>query len=162
MDQLNDNSQDDIKTEEDKQTVQGINNLMREAQELEGLQITQIGGASEEEETEPTMETSALLMGAFSPLFDIFAPNWDVKAEEKQALCEAYGAVIDKYYPDGVGGKFATELTALTITGMIIAPRIGTPRKKSEKEVNAAPKKTSSKSEPAQDVPESGSELGQV
>lgn len=116
---------------------------------------------------EPSIETSALLMGAFSPLFDIFAPNWNVQTEEKQALCEAYGAVIDKYYPDGVGGQFATELTALTITGMIFVPRMNTPRKKPEKDVNKAPKQKAKKTKkPRQpetiDYPESGAELGQV
>lgn len=158
MDELNG---DEIKTIEDKQTVAGINNLMSEAAELEGVAITSIGGAESEELPEPTLETSALLMGAFSPIFDILAPNWGVEKEEKQALCEAYGAVIDKYFPDGIGGRFATELTALTVTGMIIAPRIGTPRKKPEKEVSEAPeKKPKPAPEPETQAPPSGAELG--
>lgn len=148
---------DEIKTQDDKQTVEGINNLMSEAAELEGVAISSIDGADAEDLPEPTIETSALLMGAFSPIFDIFAPNWDVQTEEKQALCEAYGAIIDKYYPDGIAGRFSAELTALTVTGMIIAPRMGTPRKKPEKEVNKAPEK---KPKPEQQAPPSGAELG--
>ena len=106
-------------------------------------------------EQEQSIATEVLLMGAISPLFDIFAPNWKVGKEEKTALCESYAVVIDKYFPDGMSGRFAAELTALTVTGMIIAPRMGQPRQAPE------PKKKEVKKEEATiQAKESGAELG--
>ncbi|MCS6128887.1 hypothetical protein G3485_17355 [Shewanella baltica] len=62
-----------------------------------------------------------------------FAPNWNIAPEEQQALAESYGALIDKYFPEGAGA-FGVELNALIITGAILAPRFKTPRH-AEKEV---------------------------
>ena len=150
-------SGDTITTNEDKETVSGLMSLQSEAAQADGEEAPQ----GVEEAQEAIIETSALLMGALSPLFDIFAPNWEVAAQEKQALCEAYGAVLDKYFPDGVGGKYATELTALTITGMIVAPRVGQPRKKPDpKTEKPAPKETQEAN--FEEAPASGSELGAV
>ncbi|TVL36224.1 hypothetical protein [Shewanella xiamenensis] len=63
----------------------------------------------------------------------IFAPNWNISPEEQQALADSYGALIDKYFPEGAGA-FGVELNALIITGAILAPRFKTPRH-AEKEV---------------------------
>jgi hypothetical protein len=130
--------------------------LENEAAQFDGDEPT------EGETPEQSIPTEALLMGAFSPLFDIFAPNWNVTKEEKTALCESYAGVIDKYYPDGVGGRFAAELTALTVTGMIVAPRIGKDRHLAD-ELPEPRKPTPNSSEFADSAaPESGAELGVV
>ncbi|NKF52785.1 hypothetical protein G3R49_19700 [Shewanella sp. WXL01] len=58
----------------------------------------------------------------------LLAPNWDIQPEEQQALADSYGALIDKYFPDGAG-SFGVELNALLITGAIVTPRLGKPRR---------------------------------
>jgi hypothetical protein len=58
----------------------------------------------------------------------VLAPSWNITTDEQQALADNYGAVIDKYFPEGAG-SFGVELSALLVTGAILAPRLGTPRK---------------------------------
>lgn len=77
--------------------------------------------------------TSLILEGVLAPVFLIFAPNWNVKRDEVKLLAEAYGGVIDKYFPDGLG-DFGPEIAAITITGMIVVPRLNTPMKAVPKE----------------------------
>lgn len=78
------------------------------------------------------MDTGEVLLGVVSPTFDLLCPNWGVTLEEKKALADAYGSVIDKYFPD-LGKDAAPELIALAMTAAIFAPRIGQPRKLEEK-----------------------------
>ncbi len=79
----------------------------------------------EQESAAESVESKQLVLMAISPLFDIFAPNWGVKDEEKEALAGAYGLVIDEYFPDIEANPI---VGAVLVTGMVIAPRIGTPR----------------------------------
>ena len=79
----------------------------------------------------PEVPTDKMLLMAISPMFDIFAPSWEVSNTEKEQLCAAYAQVIDKYFPDFDMG---CELNAIIITGMIFATRIGKPRKPPEPE----------------------------
>ena len=69
----------------------------------------------------------------------LLAPNWNIGTEEQQALSESYGALVDKYFPEGASA-FGVELNALLITAAIITPRLGTPRKSEPQDVktNAA------------------------
>lgn len=90
-------------------------------------------------------ETSEILFPVINSVFSILAPNWGVTANESQALAEAYGALIDKYFPDS-HMAFGAEITAVTVTAMVVAPRIGKARKKEEKEVN---KKQEKREQPA-------------
>lgn len=64
---------------------------------------------------------------------DLLAPSWNIGPEEKQALAESYGALVDKYFPEGIGAV-GVELNAFIITGAILAPRLGTPRKPETKD----------------------------
>lgn len=82
--------------------------------------------------------TSALLEGVLNPVFLIFAPNWEVKPQEIKLLAEAYGALVDKYFPDGLG-DFGPEIAAVTMTGMIVVPRLNTPMKATPKKPDARP-----------------------
>lgn len=72
--------------------------------------------------------TADALMGVVSPAFDIIAPNWRVTYKEKQSLCTAYGAVIDKYFPNGDYSKWLPEIMALGVTVSIFSSRAGVPR----------------------------------
>jgi len=78
-----------------------------------------------EQEEKESLPTSQLVLMAISPLFDVFAPNWGVEDSEKEALAGAYAEVIDEYFPDIEASPI---VGAVIVTGMVFAPRIGTPR----------------------------------
>lgn len=85
-----------------------------------------------EESAAPEIETSEILLPVISLGFDVFSPNWGITEEEKKALSNGYGELIDKYFPDGVG-SVGVELNALILTGAIFLPRMSVPRKVEEK-----------------------------
>ena len=76
----------------------------------------------------------------------VLAPNWNIQGEEQQALAQSYGAVLDKYFPEGAG-QFGPELSALLITAAILTPRIGTPRKPEPEEPKKAKGEKDAKAE---------------
>lgn len=71
----------------------------------------------------------------------ILAPRWEITRQEAQSLGEAYGPLVAKHFPDGLGA-WELELQAAAITAMIFAPRIGKPRKDSEPEKSEQPQST--------------------
>lgn len=83
-----------------------------------------------EREQEMQIPSGQLVEMAISPLFGMLAPNWEVQPDEISALGEAYGALLDKYFPDGVATRYSVEFTALLCTATVFGSRIGTPRKK--------------------------------
>jgi hypothetical protein len=83
-----------------------------------------------EREQEMQIPSAQLVEMAISPLFNMLAPNWNVQDEEVSALGEAYGALLDKYFPDGVATRYSVEFTALLCTATVFGSRIGVPRKK--------------------------------
>jgi hypothetical protein len=83
----------------------------------------------------PEIPTAQVVQMVIGPLFDIFAPNWEVSDQEKELLAGAYGDLLDKYFPDM---KTGPEIGAIIVTGMVIAPRIGKPMKEPEEEEGAA------------------------
>lgn len=85
---------------------------------------------------EPVIPTEKLCEMLLAPCFMIFAPNWKVSEQEVQTLAGAYGAVLDKYFPDGLG-DWAPEISAVLVTAMIVAPRMNKPRKVEEKKPDA-------------------------
>lgn len=78
-----------------------------------------------------------LIAPVVSLALGVLAPNWNVGPEEQAALSDSYGALIDKYFPEGAGA-FGVELSALMITAAILTPRLGTPRKVEEKQEKPA------------------------
>lgn len=72
--------------------------------------------------------TAEIIFPVVSMAFDLVAPNWAVGEGEKKALSEAYGALLDKYFPDAIN-SFGVELQALLITAAIVAPRLRVPRR---------------------------------
>lgn len=75
------------------------------------------------------LETSQVLLMVIGPLADILAPAWGITETEKKTLAEAYAPVIDKYWPDLAVWP---EVTAIAVTGIVFAPRIGKPRQEQQ------------------------------
>jgi len=59
-------------------------------------------------------------------------PAWKIGKAEQDTLAEAYGAVIDKYFPGGI--EMGPELGAVLVTAAIIVPRLGQPMRDPEPE----------------------------
>jgi len=76
----------------------------------------------------PEIPTAKLVEGILGPAFMIIAPNWKVSDSEISQLSAAYGAVLDKYFPDGLG-QFGVEIGAALITAAVIVPRLKIPPK---------------------------------
>mgnify|MGYP000668628880 CR=1 FL=1 len=70
---------------------------------------------------EPAYTTEELLRDIGGPAFAIMAPNWHIHDSEKlPQLAKAYGAVIDKYFPDfqmAFGPEIACALVTITVFG---------------------------------------------
>lgn len=66
----------------------------------------------------PTHKIVEMLL---TPSFVILAPNWKVTKDEIEQLSIAYGAVIDKYFPDLRTGP---ELAAIIVTAVVFTPRV--------------------------------------
>jgi len=149
-------SDTELNPTDEQLTIDELTALQGDALELDGVPVE-----SETAPEELTIPTSDLLMGVISPLFDVFAPNWSVSVEEKTALSCAYGDLIDKYFPDGLHSQYSIEITALTVTAMVMGSKIGTPRHKPEKKTD---KPEQAKDDQTVDTVESGikfpSELG--
>lgn len=77
---------------------------------------------------EQTITGKELVMPVVALGCNLLAPAWEIQPEEVDALSSAYGELLDKYFPEGAGA-FGVELSALLVTGAIIAPRLGKPRK---------------------------------
>lgn len=92
---------------------------------------------------EPSISTSDLIVMVGGPWFDILAPNWKVGEQEKKQLGDAYGELIDKYFPDWEK-RFGPELACVVVTAAVFGPRIAMkmpprlPAKKPEGEAASA------------------------
>lgn len=83
--------------------------------------------------TGPT--NAELLTALLRPTFDIMAPNWQVSDMECAMLGAAYGAVLDKYFPDL---EIGVELAAVLATAAVFGPRMRRPMKVVNPEQTAA------------------------
>lgn len=75
----------------------------------------------------PAMPTADVLYPIARLAFDKGAPLWAVSDDEVRTLCDAYGALLDKYFPDGFLDRFGVELSAIMVTIAVFGPRWGTP-----------------------------------
>lgn len=83
------------------------------------------GGATDDPAA-PQQPTTGEIIGALlHPLFSVAAPEWKVHESECNMLGNAWGAVIDKYFP---GMSIGVELNAAIITLAILGPRIAASR----------------------------------
>lgn len=96
-------------------------------------------GNAQNPEAAPTVSTADMLRPLLKVTFDLLAPNWKVEEKESAALSDAYAAVLDKYFPDGVVSRWGVEINALLITVAIIGPRIKIPPREVPKENNDQP-----------------------
>lgn len=86
----------------------------------------------------PQIALGDMLAPAIQATFGVLAPNWEVTTEESAALGSAWGSVIEIWFPDAsLSPKYVALGTALSITAMVVAPRMQTPAKKIEKEVKS-------------------------
>lgn len=79
----------------------------------------------------PTIQqgpTSEIIEPILQMGFAIIAPAWQVSDPECKELAKCYGALIDKYFPDGMG-QYGVEVTAAMTTAAVILPRMKIPRK---------------------------------
>ncbi|RTR33518.1 hypothetical protein [Shewanella atlantica] len=105
----------------------GIENM---AAELEGEAFP--NSPQQAEYQEPQVTGKELVAPVVALACTMLAPAWNIQKEEVDALSGAYGDLLDKYFPEGAGA-FGVELSALLVTGAIIMPRLGTPRKEETK-----------------------------
>lgn len=100
------------------------------ANDAEGIPVTEqaVNGDGYQPTQAAQVSGAEILAPVVGLACNILAPSWDIQPEEQQALAESYGALVDKYFPEGAGA-FGVELNALIITGAIFGPRIGKPRK---------------------------------
>lgn len=89
-------------------------------------------GAGSQPAAEVMPETAEIVQQLLSMGFGVLAPGWGVTEPEIEQLAKAYGPLIDKYFPDGLGDH-GLEINAILITSAVILPRIRMPRKVEEK-----------------------------
>lgn len=105
-------------------------NLENEARAIEGEVITaaeqRAGAAAGDQSSSNEPTTGEVLTALLIPTFKFMAPAWEVTDGECALLGEAYGAVLDKYFPDlNVGVELSAALATLAVFG----PRWGKPTK---------------------------------
>jgi len=85
-----------------------------------------VSGEAEMEAAAP--DTSEIIEPLLQMGFGVLAPNWGVVDDEIHQLAIAYGGLMDKYLPDGVG-KYSVEIGAVMVTAAVVLPRLKIPRK---------------------------------
>lgn len=78
----------------------------------------------------PSIPTAALIAPLVALFCNVVAPAWGINDTEQKTLADAYAAVVDKYFPDGV--PMGPEVGALMVTAAVFMPRIGKPMKEPE------------------------------
>lgn len=108
-----------------------LDKIASQAEQAEQAEQTELTGELMEQQDGPS--TAEVLQPVIDLVCAIAAPNWEIKAGERQAMAESYGELVDKYFPDGMGA-WGVELNALLVTTAIIGPRVasGKPRVKEE------------------------------
>lgn len=100
--------------------------LRDKAASIEGEFIAAGGGDDAgAESAAPRPSTGTVLTALLRPTFDMLAPAWNVSDDECRMLGEAYGVVIDKYFPNF---DLGLELAAVFVTFAVFGPRMRKPR----------------------------------
>lgn len=120
-------------TNDDIEQKNEFDDLLKEAFEVDGGEVNENGVIEAPVDESEQVSTEEVLFPIVCMAFDVMVPHWKVKEKEKKALSEAYGALLDKYFPNSTE-YLGVEITALMVTGMICMPRIIEGRQ--EKEVN--------------------------
>lgn len=139
---------EDIPSIDDLQDVemsQEFDSVLMDALDVDGVQHENVDN---DENESPQIETKELLYPIIDMAFTLMT-NWNVKEKDKKVLAEAYGDLLDKYFPNA-GAALGVEFTALMVTGMVVMPHYL--KGKEEKEVNEAPPQKQKTKKPMQDV----------
>jgi len=87
-------------------------------------------------ESLPEVNTGEVVAALLLPTFALIAlkagEHWALQPDEAEIAGEAYGAVIDKYYPNA-GASMGVETTALLVTAGLVLPRMMMVKKPKEK-----------------------------
>ncbi len=98
--------------------------LEAEAESIEGDYIGGDSGQDQEPEG-PAFTTADILEPLLRISFGLVATrkgkHWELSGPESKEAAQAYGAVIDHYFPDVTGGPV---VSALLVTGAILGPRV--------------------------------------
>ena len=121
---------DDTTNESNSAAVAAPDELDALAAEVAADAPTPAPDAQPEPEIMPMAE---LIRPTLRMVFDKAAPAWRVSDAEVKGLADVYGALIDKYFPGGVG-RWGLELSALMLTFAVLGPRWGTPTHEAPKE----------------------------
>lgn len=116
--------------------------LAGKADALEGELLGKAEADPSGNQSEPTgrqSTTGELIAALLEPTFQIMAPAWNVSSGECSMLGEAYGAVVDKYFPNF---SFGVELSAVMVTLAVFGPRWGQPMKPTKKAENGEESKS--------------------
>ena len=92
------------------------------------------------EEAAPQISTAEIIKPVLQLGFGIAAPAWKMSDAEIDALANAYGPLLDKYFPDGILNRFGVEITAIAVTVAVIGPRVNQPRKVEPEKTEPLPK----------------------
>lgn len=75
-------------------------------------------------------DMGTMISPALMASFSILAPAWEVTESECTALGEAWGSCFELWFPDSqLSPKYAALGTAVLTTAMVVAPRMGKPKK---------------------------------
>ncbi len=99
------------------------------AEDVAGEYIPGSDGPGPEQQQGPQHSTADVLAPVLQITFGLIASrrgqHWALSDGEAKEAAEAYGTVIDKYFPDVNTGP---ELTAVIVTLAIVGPRLGQDR----------------------------------
>lgn len=113
---------------------ESLEDIAAAAEQAEQEYIPRDEPGAETKESPAEISTAELLAAVLKPTFAIVCPAWKITDKETQSLADAYGKVLDKYFPDL---SFGVELEALMITVIVFGPRYGKPSKVEEKAEDA-------------------------
>lgn len=117
---------DDIKSEGQGEDAE-LGELLDNLEAVAGGE-TSPATALQEQQANESLESYEEVLGLTLGMgLTILAPNWGVTEKEVKELSNAYAAILDKYFPGSIK-NFGPEISALLITGVFLAPRIGKPR----------------------------------
>lgn len=127
MADVNDGGKPDTGPGLEPDQVAALDVLAGEA-EAELDQRAGVAGPAPETIPEPAGPASGeLLLPLVTIAAATLAPAWNLKVAECEALAYAYGAIIDKYWPGGMG-SMGVEINAAMLTAAIIQSRWKIPR----------------------------------
>jgi hypothetical protein len=102
-------------------TTEQLDALEAEAEEAgEGPRGEYVGPEGQAEDMSSAELCTMLTQTTFALVAARKGPHWELSDGEAQQAGEAYGALLDKWFPEGVAGP---EVAAVMVTTTLILPR---------------------------------------